>query len=133
MAKGRSEPKGKSRILVVDDNIDTVKGMEILLRLSGHDVRTAQSGPQALEQARLHLPHFILLDIGLPGMNGYEVAKQLRAEEWGKNALIVAVSGYGQEEDRQRTKAAGFDYHLVKPISYDELHTLLRPTSESFT
>jgi PAS domain S-box-containing protein len=132
MAKGRSEPKGKSRILVVDDNIDTVKGMEILLRLSGHNVRTAHSDPQALEEARLHRPHFILLDIGLPGMNGYEVAKQLREEEWGKDALIVAVSGYGQEEDRQRTKAAGFDYHLVKPISYDELHALLRPKSEFF-
>jgi CheY-like chemotaxis protein len=82
--------------------------------------------PRPADWTRL-LP--VLLDIGLPGMNGDEVAKRLCEEECGKDALIVAVSGYGQEEDRQRTKAAGFDYHLVKGISYDELQTLLRPKS----
>jgi CheY-like chemotaxis protein len=85
---------------------------------------TAHNGPQAIEAARASRPQFILLDLGLPGMSGYDVAKRLREEDVCKDAVIVAVSGYGQEEDRYRTKAAGFDHHLLKPVSYDELFTL---------
>jgi CheY-like chemotaxis protein len=125
MAKATVEATEKARILVVDDNVDTVKGMAILLNLAGHEVVTAHNGPQAIEVARAHRPQFILLDLGLPGMSGYEVAKRLREEDDCKHAVIVAVSGYGQAEDRQRTKAAGFDHHLLKPVSYDELFTLL--------
>ena len=124
---------GKAHILVVDDNVDTVKGMAILLNLAGHEVVTAHDGPQAIEAARAYRPQFILLDLGLPGMSGYDVAKRLREEEACKDALIVAVSGYGQEEDRHRTKAAGFDHHLLKPISYDELFALLGPKSQRST
>jgi CheY-like chemotaxis protein len=117
-------------------SVETAKGEDhgpLRLATSLRCQRTAQSGSQALEAARLRLPHLIFLDIGLPGMTGYEVGRQLREEEWGKDALIVGVSGYGQEADRQRPKAAGFDYHLSKPGSYDELHTLLRPKSKTFT
>ena len=126
-AIGTDDAVGKTRILVVDDNVDTVKGMAILLNLAGHEVVTANNGPQAIEMARTYRPQCILLDLGLPGMSGYDVARGLREEEGCKDALIVAVSGYGQQEDRQRTKAAGFDHHLVKPISFEELFTLLRP------
>ena len=133
MAKGTDEATEKARILVVDDNADTVKGMAILLNLAGHEVVTAHDGPQAIEAVRAYRPQFILLDLGLPGMSGYDVAKRLREEEGCEDALIVAVSGYGQEEDRHRTKAAGFDHHLLKPVSYDELFTLLRPRRKRST
>jgi CheY-like chemotaxis protein len=117
-----------SRILVVDDNTDTARGMSKLLKLLGHEVATAFSGPEAVEMAREYAPEFVLLDIGLPGMDGYEVAARLRREEGCKDALIVAVSGYGQEDDRRRSKEAGFDHHLVKPIDHDALFTLLSRT-----
>jgi PAS domain S-box-containing protein len=115
----------KARILVVDDNVDTARGMARLLKLLGHEVATAHSGQEAIEVARAHQQDFILLDIGLPGMSGYEVASQLRKEECCREAVIVAISGYGQEEDRRRSKEAGFDYHLVKPLDHDALLTLL--------
>lgn len=115
----------RARILVVDDNVDTVRGMSRLLKLIGHDVATAHNGPEAIEAAREYNPGFILLDIGLPGMSGYEVALQLRQEECCKEAIIVAVSGYGQDEDRRRSKHAGFDFHLTKPLDHDALITLL--------
>ena len=121
LASGSNGACGKARILVVDDNVDAVKGMAILLNLAGHEVMTARNGPEAIEVARGYNPQFILLDLGLPGMNGYDVARHLREEQACKDALIVAVSGYGQEEDRRRTRAAGFDHHLVKPVCYDEL------------
>jgi PAS domain S-box-containing protein len=113
------------RILVVDDNIDTARGMSRLLKLLGHDVATAHAGPDALEIARDFHPEFVLLDIGLPGMDGYEVASRLRKEPRCQGAVIVAVSGYGQDEDLRRSKAAGFDHHLIKPLDHDALLSLL--------
>jgi CheY-like chemotaxis protein len=113
-----------SRVLVVDDNKDTAAGLLRLLKLLGHDVRVAHDGPTAIELARTHRPEIILLDIGLPGMDGYQVAKQLRREECCNNSLIIAASGYGQEEDRRRSREAGFDHHLVKPVDFDALMTL---------
>ena len=121
----RSRPVKKARILVVDDNVDTARGMARLLKLLGHEVATAHDGPEAIEVAREFRPEFILLDIGLPGMSGYEVASQLRQEECCEDAVIVAVSGYGQDEDRRRSKEAGFDHHLVKPLDHDALLSLL--------
>ena len=115
----------RARILVVDDNVDTARGMSRLLKLLGHDVRVAHSGPEALEAASEHRPEFVLLDIGLPGMDGYEVALRLRREAFGKEAMIVAVSGYGQEEDRRRSRESGFDFHLIKPVNPDALVALL--------
>jgi PAS domain S-box-containing protein len=118
-----------SRVLVVDDNLDSARGLSRLLTLLGHDVRVAHDGKQSLEVARAHQPEVILLDIGLPGMDGYAVVKQLRTEECCRDALIIAVSGYGQPEDLRRSKEAGFDHHLVKPVDYDALMTLFAPQS----
>ena len=114
-----------ARILVVDDNVDTARGMARLLMLVGHTVATAHSGPEAIETARQHRPEVVLLDIGLPGMSGYEVAARLRQEESCQGALIIAVSGYGQDDDRRRSREAGFDHHLLKPLDHDALLELL--------
>jgi PAS domain S-box-containing protein len=123
--KGPTEAGRTLRILIVDDNVDTVKGLAILLELNGHDVATAHNGPEAIAAAQAHGPDLILLDIGLPGMDGYEVVKRLRQLPCCQDSVIVAASGYGQEEDHHRTKAAGFDHHLVKPIDFDALSSLL--------
>ena len=118
-----------SRVLVVDDNLDNVRGLSRLLKLLGHDVQVAHDGKAAIEVARAHRPEIVLLDIGLPGMDGYEVVKRLRTEECCKDSLIIAVSGYGQPEDLRRSQEAGFDHHLVKPVDYDALMTLFAPPS----
>jgi two-component system CheB/CheR fusion protein len=109
------------RVLVVDDNLDAREALRFLLEDEGHAVATAADGPQALEQARSFLPEIVLLDIGLPGMDGYEVARRLRSVPGCADAVIVAVSGYGQAEDRARSSAAGFDEHLLKPVAPDLL------------
>ncbi len=121
--------KLSQRILVVDDNQDTAMSCARLLKGMGHEVRTAFDGLAALEAARSFKPQAILLDIGLPGMNGYEVAKTLR-EEGFANELIVAISGYGQPEDRERSRQAGFDDLLVKPVPRDALLQVLEQSAE---
>jgi signal transduction histidine kinase/integral membrane sensor domain MASE1/CheY-like chemotaxis protein len=125
---GESKPTAAGptfRLLVVDDNPDTAASLAMMLRLIGHDVRTAPDGPQAIEAAAAFQPNAILLDIGLPRMNGYEVARQIREQTWGKKLLLVAVTGWGQHEDRQRAFDAGFDYHLTKPVKLATLLDLL--------
>jgi CheY-like chemotaxis protein len=117
----------RSRVLVVDDNVDNAKGLERFLKLLGDDVQVAFDGAAAIEIARAQRPEIVLLDIGLPGMDGYQVVKRLRTEEFGKDALIIAISGYGQPEDLRRSQEAGFDHHLVKPVDYDALMTLFTP------
>lgn len=112
-------------VLVVDDNRDMAIGMASLLQFAGFDARTAHDGTSALKAAYELHPQIILLDIGLPGMDGFEVAARLRSDETCKNTVIVAVSGYGQEADRRRSQEAGFDHHVVKPIDHDALITLL--------
>ena len=97
------------RILIVDDNQDTAESMARLLQYSGHEVQTAYDGPSAIEAARAHRPDVILLDIGLPGMSGHEIAARLRRDAVLKGSVIIAISGYGQEADRRRSQAAGFD------------------------
>ncbi len=114
-----------ARVLVVDDNVDSARSLARLLKLLGHDVRTAYDGPEAIAAAETHRPDVILLDIGLPGMDGYCVARQLRESGPCKDSVIVAVSGYGREEDRRRSREAGFNFHLIKPIDHDALLTLL--------
>jgi CheY-like chemotaxis protein/two-component sensor histidine kinase len=121
-AAERSRP---ARVLVVDDNVDTARGMARLLTLLGHHVAVAHDGPEAIKVAKDEQPEFVLLDIGLPGMDGYEVASRLRQEGCCRDAIFIAVSGYGQEEDRRRSKQAGFHHHLVKPIDHDALLSLL--------
>jgi two-component system CheB/CheR fusion protein len=113
------------RVLVVDDNEDAVISESLIMRLDGNDVRTAHDGDEAERVAEAFRPHVVLLDIGMPGRNGYEVAKRMRAEPWSKGMLLVAVTGWGQEQDRQRSKEAGFDAHLVKPVDHAELSRLL--------
>lgn len=122
-----SAPAG-ARILVVDDNADAARGTARLLQLAGHDVRVALDGPQALEVAREHRPQFVLLDLILPGLDGYEVARQLRADPRFRDVVIIATSGYSLDEYRPPDEA-GFDHHLVKPIDYDALRAIVgRPT-----
>ena len=113
------------RLLIVDDNQDTANGLARLLIRRGYDVHLAHDGPQALELAHRLLPEFVLLDIGLPGMDGFEVAARLRSDAPCARALIIAISGYGQEEDRTRSQAVGFDHHLVKPVDFQELRDIL--------
>lgn len=112
-------------ILVVDDNVDTATGLARLLRRQGHQVEVVYDGDAAVGAARRRCPEVILLDIGLPRMSGYDVAAWLRENEYCAHALIIAVSGYGQDDDRRKSKEAGFDHHLVKPIDHAELYALL--------
>ncbi len=109
-------PRRSSRILVVDDNVDMAAGLTRLLKLLGHQVQTAHHGVEAIRMAREQCPEVVLLDIGLPEMDGYEVARRLRQEEGCRESVIVAVSGYSQEEDDTPGRRTGFDYHLVKPV-----------------
>src|SRR5262249_50697411 len=111
-----SHPVTRHRVLVVDDNVDAADSLTLLLRLYGHDVRTVHDGFAALEAARTFRPEIVLLDIGLPGMDGYEVARRLRNNGDGYPFVLAAISGYGQERDLARSRQAGFDQHLVKPI-----------------
>lgn len=118
-------PGAKLRILVVDDNVDGAAALAMLLSVSGHHVRTAYNGDVAVEIALDQRPEAILLDIGLPGRDGYSVAKTLRQDARCRDSFIIALSGYGLEEDRMRSRDAGFDAHLTKPIDVDDLLAML--------
>jgi PAS domain S-box-containing protein len=118
-------PAHSLRVLVVDDNVDQADSAALLLRVSGHEVRVAYSAPAGLEAAAEYRPHLVLMDIGLPGMDGYEAARRLRQQAGLKDTVLVAVTGYGQESDRQRSREAGFDHHLVKPVNMKELEAVL--------
>jgi CheY-like chemotaxis protein len=111
------------RIVVADDNVDAALTLAALLGMHGHDVRTAHDGIEALDEVMRFEPTVVILDIGMPGMNGYKVAAALR--ERNPDLLLIAVTGWGQEEDRHRSKAAGFDHHLVKPVDFAVLTKLL--------
>jgi signal transduction histidine kinase len=113
------------RILIVDDNMDSAESLALLMRMAGHEVRTAYEGLSAVAEARTFMPDVVVLDIGLPGMDGYEVAHRLRQEPGGDRLMLLALTGYGQEEDRRRSREAGFDHHLVKPINLERFQELL--------
>jgi len=114
------------RILIVDDNIDAARSLaKVLTLLHGQNVAVAHDGPSALETAEAFHPQIVLLDIGLPGMSGHEVAEQLRRRPWFEGGVLVAVTGWGQEKDRATSRAAGFDHHLVKPVNQATLQNLL--------
>ncbi len=121
----RPQQAGSHRVLVVDDNRDAAESMTVLLEIWGHEVRIANDGPGALALAAEYQPDIVLLDIGLPGMDGYEVAKRLRERPGSKRMILVAVTGYGQDEDRRRAYDMGFDYHLTKPVEPAKLEGLL--------
>jgi PAS domain S-box-containing protein len=115
----------RPRVLLVDDNEDAVDSLSTLLRLEGYPVHVAHDGPAALVLAETVRPEVVVLDIGLPGMSGYEVARALRRQPWGTHLHLIAATGWGQSEDRRRSRDAGFDVHLTKPVDPDELLTLL--------
>jgi len=119
------------RILVVDDNQDSATSLAALLDLTGHKTHTAHDGLEAVEAAATFLPDVVLLDIGLPKLNGYDACRKIREQPSGKGIVLIALTGWGQDEDRRKSQAAGFDAHLVKPVDYDALMKLLaelRPT-----
>jgi CheY-like chemotaxis protein/two-component sensor histidine kinase len=120
-----AQPTQAWRVLVVDDNIDSADSITSLLEASGHDVKVAYSAEKALEMAAEYQPEIMLLDIGLPEMDGYEVAKRLRQNPQLKDLRLIALTGYGQDSDRQRSREAGFDAHVVKPVDWRNLSELL--------
>jgi len=123
-AKSSSEVYGR-RVLVVDDNIDAAESTAAFLRLEGHEVKAVHDGLQALSSLKVFDPHVVVLDIGLPGLDGYAVARQLRERGDTSHVLLIALTGYGQKEDRQRAADAGFDYHYVKPADPREIQAAI--------
>jgi CheY-like chemotaxis protein len=126
-------PAEAKRVLVVDDNTDAAATLEILLRSLGHEVETAYDGIEALRVAAAFAPDIVLLDIGLPGLDGYEVARRLRALHRERPLRIVAITGWGQEADRARSQEAGVDVHLVKPVDPTTLTSLLESNNDGHT
>jgi CheY-like chemotaxis protein len=114
-----------ARVLIVEDNTGIATMMSALLRRLGHEVRAVHDGESALTATEEFCPHVVLLDIGLPKLSGYEVARRLRTQTAGRQALLVALTGYGQDSDRQEAFDAGFDEHLVKPVGLDKLQEVL--------
>ncbi len=119
------------RVLIVDDNIDAADALALLLRISGYQTMTAHDGPEGLQASRTFKPHVVFLDIGLPGMNGYDVARRLRADQQTQAAYLVALTGWGSDEDRQRSSDAGFDLHLTKPVEMQTLANVLQQSVSS--
>jgi len=113
------------RILIADDNRDGADSLAMLLQVMGHDVETAYAGDQAVDVAEQMRPDVILLDIGMPKLNGYDACRRIRTQPWGRETLLIALTGWGQEEDRRRTRDAGFDLHLVKPVTSADLLEVL--------
>lgn len=126
-----SVPTARRRVLIVDDNVDSAATLSRLLALKEQEVRTAHDGVAAIEAAQEFRPDLIFMDIGLPGWNGYDVVRRIRAEPWGKTMQIVALTGWGQAEDRRRSREAGFDDHFVKPVPSAVLDQLLLGSGES--
>ena len=121
----RSRAAVPRRILVLDDNVDSADSLALLLRLKGHEVEVAYDGPGALKTAGSFHPDVVMLDIGLPGLDGYQVASRLRRRRRTATALLLALTGYGREEDQLRSLEAGFDHHLTKPVDPQVLYDLI--------
>ena len=113
------------KILVVDDNRDAAKTLAMLLKMGGNEIQTAHDGEEALEKAAAFCPDILILDIGLPKLSGYEVCRALRKETWGQIMTVVAVTGRGGTDDQSKSKAAGFNGHLTKPVDFRELTKFL--------
>ena len=122
--QSRPTPSGL-RLLIVDDNQDAANSLATLLMLQGHEVVVAHSGPAALEIVSSYTPDVVFLDLGMPGMDGYDVARRMRQQSGLENMVLVALTGWGQQEDRRRTSEAGFQYHFVKPPELTELESVL--------
>ncbi len=115
----------RRRVLVVDDNVDAVQSLTMLLEMAGHQVYQASGGVEGMELAAQHRPEVAVLDVGMPVMNGYELARNIRATDWGRHMHLIALSGWGQSDDKRRAREAGFDHHLVKPVSFEVLTDLI--------
>ena len=118
-------PEGARRVLLVDDNRDSVESLALLLALSGYETETASDGFEAVQVATAWRPDVVLLDIGLPGMSGYEVCRAIRAQSWGREIPVIAVTGWGHDNARRLTSDAGFTAHLLKPVDFLRLTTML--------
>jgi CheY-like chemotaxis protein len=121
----------QARVLVVDDNADVVESLSLVLRTHGYPVHAATDGEAAIRLADALQPEIVLLDLGMPKVDGYAVAAWIRRQAWGASAQIIAITGWGQDSDRERTRAAGFDAHLVKPVDSDELLHLIHAPPDS--
>jgi CheY-like chemotaxis protein len=119
-------PVPPRRVLVIDDNQDAANALRLLLETDGHEVKVANDGMSGLALARAYRPDYLLLDIGLPRLSGYDIAASVRADPALKSTVIVAITGYGQLHDRMRTAAVGFDHHLTKPVEFSSLQQLFR-------
>ena len=126
-----AEPRSARRVLIADDNQDGAESLAMLLRLSGNEVFVAHTGTDALELASQERPHVAILDIGMPGLSGYEVAECIRREAWGARVTMIAVTGWGQDDDKRRAQIAGFDHHLTKPVDLEVLEQLLMPIASA--
>jgi CheY-like chemotaxis protein len=113
------------RILVVDDNKDSADSLALLLRFSGNDVQAAHDGLEALALAESFRPDVVLMDIGMPNMNGYDAARRIREQPWGRKMVLIAQTGWGQGEDQRRAEEAGFNAHMVKPLELDSLMRMI--------
>ena len=113
------------RIVVIDDNVDLVESMLSVLELLGHSAHGATSGADGVRLVEEQRPDVALIDVGMPGMSGFDVAAQIRRRTWGHTMILIALTGYGQPDDRRRAESAGFDVHLVKPIEVERLDALL--------
>jgi CheY-like chemotaxis protein len=138
LAEGATSPRPEEgaeatspiyRILVVDDNQDSAQSLALLLKCMGHETKTALDGVEALEAAEASRPDVVLLDIGMPGVSGYEVCRRIREQPWAKAMTLIAQTGWGQDEDRRRTREAGFDGHLVKPVDPEDFLKLVKGVS----
>jgi CheY-like chemotaxis protein len=123
------QPEAPRRILVVDDNRDSAASLAMLLQIDGHETHMASDGEEAVALAKIFRPDVVLLDIGLPKLNGFEVCRRIRQHLWAKDMTLIALTGWGQDEDRRKAKDAGFDHHMVKPVDYAALTNLLAELS----
>jgi CheY-like chemotaxis protein len=134
-ARPKEKPANPRRrkVLVVDDNRDGARSLALVLEMGGHDVSVAYSGLSALELGEATHPDVCIIDIGMPDLNGYETARRMRGKEWGKRALLLALTGWGQQDDKARAREAGFDRHFTKPVDPSELEQALDAFSKQLT
>ncbi|MGH7524916.1 MAG: CHASE3 domain-containing protein [Gemmatimonadales bacterium] len=124
-SEGTAGPAARRRVLVADDNADAADTLAMMLRMKGHEVAVARDGVEALEVGAQFQPEVAMLDIGMPKMDGLEVARRMRASDWGRGIMLIALTGWGQEDDRRRSRDAGFDHHIVKPVELATLEAVL--------
>jgi CheY-like chemotaxis protein len=123
-------PIAALRILIVDDSRDSAESLAMLFKIAGNETHSVYDGLAAVNAAESLKPDVVLLDIGMPKLNGFEVARRIREQPWGKDMVLVALTGWGQDEDRQKSREAGFDGHLLKPVDFDALMHLLTETQK---